>query len=254
MITKNVTKAPQVVRRGFTLIELLVVVSIIALLVSILMPALGKAREQAKNSVCKSNLKQLATAFYYYVEKYNTFPAPTDNNVSMYYACWTKQMIGLNYWQYHFYGFGASPSSTYHHVALKDGWSTRYVGDFEGMACPADKGDLLRYWPQTNMSYYDCLGTSYWYNCRDLWGGKGGDDTALGGLLSTNYSKLRQPAFIAVLGDPEMFALNDFDAPRWRWHDKDQNYANIAFADFHVAGIICDMTTYNLTWTMNVPK
>ena len=46
-------------RDGFTLIELLVVISIIAVLMAIMMPVLGKAREQAKLVVCKSNLKQL---------------------------------------------------------------------------------------------------------------------------------------------------------------------------------------------------
>ena len=53
---------------GFTLIELLVVVAIIALLVSILVPSLSRAREQAKSAVCKSNFKQIFLGVMYYVE------------------------------------------------------------------------------------------------------------------------------------------------------------------------------------------
>ncbi len=57
--------------KGFTLIELLVVISIIALLVSILMPALSKARQSARATVCLSNMKQWATVYQLYAADYD---------------------------------------------------------------------------------------------------------------------------------------------------------------------------------------
>ena len=60
-------------KRGFTLIELLVVISIIALLMAIMMPALSKARESAKSVVCRSRLKQLELAHSLYVQDRGSF-------------------------------------------------------------------------------------------------------------------------------------------------------------------------------------
>jgi prepilin-type N-terminal cleavage/methylation domain-containing protein/prepilin-type processing-associated H-X9-DG protein len=58
-------------RRGFTLIELLVVIAVIAMLMAILLPALGRAREQGKSTRCLSNLKQIGIAMHAYGADYN---------------------------------------------------------------------------------------------------------------------------------------------------------------------------------------
>jgi len=70
---------------AFTLVELLVVVSIVSLLASLLLPALGKAKDTAKAIQCKSNLKQLGAGLFSYFTDYQEWiPFGYDTNSSLY--------------------------------------------------------------------------------------------------------------------------------------------------------------------------
>ena len=91
---------------GFTLIELLVVIAIIALLVSILLPSLSRARSQAKTVLCMGNARQIALALHYYGEDYGG-QLPVYVNTVLYRAperagfdgYWTDKLIsGTDPW------------------------------------------------------------------------------------------------------------------------------------------------------------
>ena len=213
--------------RGFTLIELLVVIAIIAILISILLPALGQSREQARRVRCTSNLRQIAVGWHMYLEdETNGFFPLYSNNVQWFYG----GKVGT----YNAGGgvVGTRPINKY--VAL-DPYAERTAQIFH---CPSDTGALNLPDPASRgKTTYDYMGNSYPLNPTILYGEIQVDNNCL------NYSPARPLRTDRILVPWSLFVLVGDQQMFWTptgvhlysafWHDDDGSRMNLGFLDGH---------------------
>lgn len=119
-------------RRGFTLVELLVVIGIIALLISMLLPALNRARAAAQTVACASNLRQMVTAVQMFAADHDGHLPKAFNNGSNRMRGWNTR-LGTQ-WEF------VEPMWGWEYAIMK------YMGKSRNVfQCPADTSEAIRY-------------------------------------------------------------------------------------------------------------
>lgn len=145
-------------RRAFTLIELLVVIAIIAVLVALLLPAVQQAREAARRSQCKNNLKQLGLALHNYHDAFNKLcdlrGGPNDGAGRGGDECGLVQLLPYIDQAPMYNSLPAVPNVCW------DGSFAPWATQIGMVLCPSDPTTALQGSPVRSKAYKFCVGTT----------------------------------------------------------------------------------------------